>query len=191
MAQRRIDANNLTRAAVDVEEVMIVGPDGAPYQGGDSSGVIATASFTPTAAAYSANDIMGASVEFDFTYAASGLAVPNTAMIRILTAITRIDATELQASEGAYQLQCYAVTQPSAQADNDAWTLASGDLASYRGVVGLGTPVDLGAACYVRSQGVDQDVRLATGSMWARLQTLAAFTPTAVARQITLYGIVL
>lgn len=191
MAQRRIDANNLTRVAVDVEEVMLVGPDGAPYQGGDSSGVIATASFTPAAAAYGAGDVMGGSTEFDFTYASSGLAVPNTAMIRILTAITRIDQTAVISGETSYTLHGYNVTQPSAQADNDVWSLASADLAAYRGSIALGAPVDLGAACYVKAAGVDQDVRLTTGSMWGRLVTVGAFTATAVARQVTLYGIVL
>lgn len=157
----------------------------------NGAGIIATASFTPTNTAYGANDIMGASAEFDFVYASSGLAIPNTAMIRILTAIVRIDATGLQASEGAYQLQGYNAAQPSAQADNAAWSLDTADLAAYRGAIGLGTPVDLGGACYVKSAGVDLDVRLLTGSLFARLQTLAAFTPTAVARQVTLYGLVL
>lgn len=157
----------------------------------DASAVIATANFTPAAGAYGAGDIFDVSKEFDFTYAASGLAVPDTALIRILTTIVRVDATALQASEGAYTLQCYSVTQPSAQADNDAWTLASGDLASYRGSISLGTPVDLGAALYVRTPNVDADIRLATGSVWGRLVTTPAFTPTAVARQVTLYGIVL
>lgn len=155
-----------------------------------ASGCFATASFTPAAAAYAALDVMGASAEFAFTFSDS-TAIPAGSLIRILTAITRIDVTALQASEGAYQLQGYSATQPSAQADNDAWTLASGDLASYRGAISLGTPVDLGGALYVKSAGVDQDVRLITSSLWARLQTVPGFTATAVARQVTLYGVVL
>jgi hypothetical protein len=155
------------------------------------SGIIATASFTPAAAAYSANDIMSVAQTFTFTYAGSGLAIPATSLIRVLTAIVRIDQTALQASEAGYQLQGYSVTPPSAQADNDAWTLASADLPSYRGAISLGTPVDLGAACYVKSPNIDLDIRLATGVLFGELQTLAGFTATAVARQVTLYGIVL
>lgn len=177
------------------DEAVVIGDVSGPFSSTNPldvlgiSGCIATASFTPTAVAYLANDIMGASQEFAFTMA-NGVAVPTGSLIRILTAITRIDATALQASEAAYQLQGYSVTQPSAQADNDAWTLASADLASYRGTIPLGTPVDLGAALYIKSSAIDLDVKLITSSMFARLQTLAGFTPTAVARQVTLYGIV-
>lgn len=157
------------------------------------TGIVAAASFTPAAAAYVANDVMGTTPvqSFTFTYAGSGLAIPNTSLIRVLTAIVRIDQTALQVSEGAYQLQGYNVTPPSAQADNDAWTLASADLTAYRGAIALGTPADLGAACYVKSPNIDLDIRLTTGVLFAELQTLAGFTATAVARQVTLYGIIL
>lgn len=154
------------------------------------AGCYATVSFTPTASAYSANDIMGASGEFAFTFA-DGTAIPAGSVVRILDSLLRIDATALQASEAGYQLQTYSATQPSAQADNDAWTLASGDLTTYRGAMAIGTPVDLGGALFVRTPYQDFDVRLTTSSLWARLQTLAGFTATAVARQVTLYGIVL
>ncbi|MER8481176.1 hypothetical protein [Mesorhizobium sp. M1322] len=183
-------------AATKVTPVRLFDGSGNPLVGSNplpvigSSGCFATASFMPTAAAYLANDVMGASAEFAFAFG-DATAIPAGSLIRILTAITRIDITALQASEAGYQLQGYSATQPSAQADNDAWTLASGDLAAYRGSFALGTPVDLGAALYVKSAGIDQDIRLATSSLWARLQTLAAFTPTAVARQVTLYGVVL
>lgn len=150
----------------------------------------ASASFTPSAAAYSANDIMDASKEFAFTFS-DGTPIPAGSIIRILTSTLRVDISALQASEAGYQLQLYDVTQPSNQADNDAWTLASGDLTAYRGAMAIGTPVDLGAALYVRSPFQDFDVRLTTSSLWARLQTLAGFTATAVARQAGLVGIVL
>ncbi|RWN51914.1 hypothetical protein [Mesorhizobium sp.] len=182
--------------ATKAKPVMLVDPSGNPISSTvptsvlGVSGCFATASFTPAAAAYSANDIMGASAEFAFAFGNS-VAIPAGSLIRILTAITRVDVTALQASEAGYQLQGYSATQPSAQADNDAWTLASGDLTTYRGAIPLGTPVDLGAALYVKSSGVNLDVRLVTSSLWARLQTLAGFTATAVARQVTLYGIVL
>ncbi|RWN31757.1 hypothetical protein [Mesorhizobium sp.] len=182
--------------ATKAKPVMLVDPSGNPISSTvptsvlGVSGCFATASFTPAAAAYSANDIMGASAEFAFAFGNS-VAIPAGSLIRILTAITRIDITALQASEAGYQLQGYSATQPSAQADNDAWTLASGDLTTYRGAIPLGTPVDLGGALYIKSGSIDLDVRLVTSSLWARLQTLAGFTATAVARQVTLYGVVL
>jgi hypothetical protein len=154
------------------------------------SGITATASFTPTAVAYGALDIMDTAKEFAFTYA-DGTAIPAGSLIRILTSIMKIDATALQASEGAYTLHNYSVTPPSAQADNDAWTLASADLTAYRGSIAIGTPVDLGAALYIKTPLVDIDIKLATSSVWGRLVTTPGFTPTAVARQVLLYGIVL
>lgn len=154
------------------------------------AGITASASFTPAAAAYTALDIMDVAKEFAFTYA-DGSAIPSNSLIRILTAVLKIDVTALQASEAAYQLQNYSVTPPSAQADNAAWTLASGDLPSYRGAIPLGTPVDLGSALYIKSPNIDLDIKLATASLFAELQTIAGFTATAVARQVFLYGVVL
>lgn len=158
----------------------------------DRVGITASADFTPIAGAISANDVMGASGEFVFRYADGERIRPN-ALIRILTTIVKIDATALVASEGAYELQCYSETQPSAQADNDAWALASADLSVYRGAISLGTPVDLGAALYVKTPAVDLDVKLTSSSLWGRLRTLAGFTVPASppVRQVFLYGVVL
>lgn len=178
--RRSIIGGNGTTSASRANPLPVIG----------ASGFYGTASFTPAAAAYSAGDVMGASAEFAFTFG-DGTAIPAGSVVRILTAITRIDIAALQASEAAYTLHGYSATQPSAQADNDAWTLASADLTVYRGSISLGTPVDLGAALYVKSSAIDQDVRLITSSLWARLVTVAGFTATAVARQVTLYGIVL
>lgn len=154
------------------------------------SGVTATASFTPAAAAYSAGDTMDVAKEFAFTYA-DGRSVPTGSLIRILTSTLKIDTTGLQASEAAYTLYTYSATPPSALADNAAWTLASGDLSAYRGSISLGTPVDLGSALYVRSGGIDTDFNLAGTSLFGTLVTVAGFTATAVARQVRLIGIVL
>jgi hypothetical protein len=153
-------------------------------------GCTASASFTPAAAAYSAGDIMDVAKEMAFTYA-NGLAIPSGSLIRILDTIVKIDATALQSGEGAYTLQMYGVTPPSAQADNAAWTLASGDLPSYSGSISLGTPVDLGAALYIKQSNIDVDVKLSGTSLFAELVTVAGFTATAVARQVFLRAIVL
>lgn len=158
--------------------------------GGGTSGITASASFTPAAAAYTALDIMDVAKEFAFTYA-DGTTIPAGSLIRVLTSIIKIDITALQASEAAYALQCYSVTPPSAQADNAAWTLASADLSAYRGSIALGTPVDLGAALYVKTPNIDLDIKLTTSSLWGVLQTIAGFTAAAVVRQVLLYGVVL
>ena len=158
-----------------------------------ASSVVASASFTPAAAAYSAGDLVSVAQQFIFKYP-NGVLVPAGAVIRIVSTELKIDQTALIASETSYTLQMYSVTPPSAQADNAAWTLASADLPSYRGSIDLGTPADLGAACYIKKQLTDlQDFNLAAGktSLFGELITVGGPTFTAVARQVFLYGVIL
>jgi len=152
--------------------------------------VFAAASFTPAAAAYSAGDVVDVSKEFAFVDKA-GLLVPPGALVRVLSTVLKIDQTALVSGEGAYTLQLYNVEQASLN-DNDPWQLLSADLTAYRGALALGTPVDLGTACYVKTQFSDQqDVHLTTGkqSAFGRLVTGAGVTFTAVARQVSIYGV--
>lgn len=146
----------------------------------------ASANFTPAAAAYDAGDVMDVAKEFVF--AASTFGAP---MIRILSAETKIDVTAVPSGQTSYTLHLYSVTPPSAQADSAAWNLASADLPSYRGSLNLGTPIDLGAALYVKQQYLDLDVRLAGTSLFGRLVTAGAHTAAAVARGITLHAVLL
>lgn len=160
-----------------------------PYTG-QPAGIVASASFTPAASAYSAGDIQSVAQAFAFTFA-DGSAVPAGSLIRILTSVIKIDVTSVPSGQTSYTLHLYNVTPPSAQADNDAWTLASGDLASYMGSINLGTPADLGAALYVKAQYVDFDIRLGSGVPYGVLVTAGAHTAAAVARQVRLHGVVL
>lgn len=155
------------------------------------SGISASASFTPVAEAYSAADTISTAQQFIFTHTRNGLVVPAGSMIRILTSSIKIDATAVISGETSYTLHLYTVTPPSAQANNAAWTLASADLPSYAGSIALGTPVDLGAALYVKTGGINLDIALAGSSLFGSLVTVGAFTAAAVARQIRLHGIVL
>lgn len=155
------------------------------------AGISASASFVPAAAAYAAGDIISTAKEFAFAYS-DGSPVAGGALIRILSSVIKIDAAALISGEGAYTLQNYAAAQTTVQADNDPWTLTSADLAAYRGSLALGTPLDLGAALYVKTQFVDQqDVKLIGTSLFGRLVTAGGATFAAVARQITLYGVVI
>lgn len=157
------------------------------------AGVIGTCSFTPAAAAYGAGDIISVAQQISWVFADTGLAVPTGSLIRILSSMLKIDQTAVISGETSYTLHNYSVTPPSAQADNATWTLASADLPSYRGFISLGTPADLGAACFIKTGGFVEDIELADGvsTSFAELVTVGAFTATAVARQVTLYGILL
>ncbi len=172
--------------------VIVMRSDGKTDAAG--SGIVASASFTPAAAAYGAADIMSVAQEFAFTFA-DGTAIPSGALIRITTAVVKIDVTAVPSGQTSYSLALYSVTPPSAQADNDAWTLASGDLPSYCGTIGLGTPADLGAALYIKTGFKDAvsgtfgfDVRLSGTSLFGQLITAGAHTAAAVARQVSLFG---
>lgn len=165
------------RAKVIVNPTMLMDPNtGEPIGGG----VGASASFTPAAAAYSAADVIDVAKEF------AGLGLSGS-LIRILSASLKIDATALISGETSYTLHLYTVTPPSEQADNAAWALASADLPSYVGSIDLGTPVDLGAACYVAAANLNKDVLLAGTSLFGRLVTAGGATFAAVARQVTLH----
>lgn len=152
-------------------------------------GFAAAATFTPAAAAYSANDIMDVAKEFTNICQISGGA------IMITSVSLEVDTTALQASEASYRLHLYSVTPPSAPADNDAWDLPAGDRVSYRGYVDLGTPVDLGSTLYVETNGVNKQLNLPAsvggGSMFGLLVTIAGFTATAVARKVKIHTIAL
>lgn len=157
------------------------------------SGVVATASFTPVAEAYTAGDVVNVAKVFSFTLTKDGIAVPPGSTIRILTSSLKIDATAVIASETSYTLHLYSRTPPSAQANNDAWTLASADLPYYFGSLALGTVADLGAAVYVKTGAHDLDIGLESNvsSIYGVLVTVGGPTLAAVARQVTLRGIVL
>ena len=157
-----------------------------------AGGVTCAASFTPAAAAYGAGDVMSVAQSMAWTTMASGMAIPPSSLIRILTAVVKIDITAVPSGQTSYTLALYSVTPPSAQADNDAWTLASADLSSYLGSISIGTPVDLGASLYVKQQFIDFDIGLAsTSGMFGELVTVGAHTATAVARSVRLFGVVL
>lgn len=156
------------------------------------SGITASASFAPAAAAYGAGDIMDVAKVFNWTFS-NGVAVPASSLIRVLSAAVKIDITAVPSGQTSYTLHLYSVTPPSAQADNDAWTLASADLPSYRGSIDLGTPVNLGNALYVKTDGVNKDFNLSSSvsSFYGRLVTVGAHTAAVTPRQIFLNGIVL
>ena len=144
-------------------------------------GLTAAASWTPTAAAYSAGDSMSTAQTFSF-----GTNAPRVVMIR--QSILRVNHTALVASEAGYTLHLYNVTPPSALADNDAWDLPSGDRASYLGKLALGTPVDVGSSLWIETTQAKPVFLPAGGVLYAYLVTDAGITPTAAARVVSLFA---
>lgn len=150
--------------------------------------VKANGSFLPAAASYTAGNIIGVAQEFVFTDA-KGRLVPPGSLIRMISSVMKVAASGLISGEGAYTAHTYAVTPPSARADNAAWARASGDLPAYRGPLALGTPVAAGGTCYVKTQFTDvQDFEVSGNSLFLELVNAGTFTAAAVARQVILYG---
>ncbi|MEJ0043186.1 MAG: hypothetical protein WDM81_13660 [Rhizomicrobium sp.] len=160
-----------------------------------TSGITASASFAPTAAAYGAGDIMDVPKEFAFTYA-NGVAIRPGALIRILSSVTKIAISAVPANQTSYTLRTYSRTPPSALADNALWIPKAVDQTCRRKPIALGTPILEavgGEFLAADAQYIDADIKLedTSSSLWANLVTDGAHTAAAVARQVILYGIVL
>lgn len=147
-----------------------------------STGLSASATFTPAAASHVANDCNGVAAEIDF-----GATAGSSAMIT--SATLEIDGATAEVT--GWKLQLYNVTPPSAIADDGAWDLPSGDRASYLGVVSLGTAVDQGATQWVESNGINKQIKLAGDSVFAYLVNDTTLTPAAVAHKVTLHAVAL
>lgn len=139
--------------------------------------------------AYSAGDVVGAATGATaaLTFASMG---PSGGDILITSAEFEVDAAALITGQAAYTLYLYNVTPPSALGDNASWDLPSGDRASFLGSINLGTPVDLGSTLYISTDGVNKHIKLASGSLFAYLVTVGAYTPaSATVHKITLHAI--
>lgn len=168
------DSVELQRIRAAVESALTTSPAAA--------GKTATATFTPAAAAYLANDCISIAQALAFGAAAAG-------EFMITSAVLEVDTTALQSGETSYNLQIYNVTPPSAHADNDAWDLPSGDRAAHIATIPLGTPVDLGSTLKVETDGINKQITIPSGgTVYAELVTVGAFTATAVARKVALHG---
>lgn len=149
----------------------------------DSSGAAREVSvtFTPAAAAYSANDIM------DVAKAFANIGPSSGGQVYLVGTVLEIAAAALISGETSYNLQVYNVTPPSARADNAPWDLPSGDRTAHIATIPLGTAVDIGATCKIEVDNINKLLTVPDGgTLYAELVTVGGFTATAVARKVTL-----
>lgn len=145
-----------------------------------------TASWTPAAEAYSANDVMSTAQEFVL------IGPTNGGSVMITSSSLMVAHTAIISGETSYLLYLYNVTPPSALANNAAFDIPAGDRASFVARIDLGTPVDLGSTLLVQVDGINEQVVVPTGgSLFGYLVTVGAFTATAAARQVTLHTVAL
>lgn len=135
---------------------------------------------------YTANDVIGA--------ATGSTAAQTFTLFQGNFLITgfelELDIASVISGMTSFSIALYSVTPPSALGDNAAWDLPSGDRASFLGKLSLGTPVDLGSTLYVRTDGVNAQINLASNNLFAYLITDGTYTPAASSVfKVTIHGI--
>lgn len=154
----------------------------------EKRGAVSTVTFTrpSNTTPYTAGDIVGATL--------AALTFPNISPhegpVMITGATLRIDRATVIASEAAYTLHLYSVSPPSAPADNAVFDVPSGDRASYLGSISLGTPVDLGATAFVKTDGINAQFHPSGRNLYGLLTTVGGYTPeSATVYTIALHAI--
>lgn len=146
-----------------------------------------TGTFTVTRAnnttAYTAGDVVGAA------FAIANLGPTGGGDVLLTKLKILLNITALPAGMTTFKIPLYNVTPPSAIADNSPWTLASGDRASYIGMIegviasarGTGTQ---SVEAVLKFSPAEQYTIPSTG-LYGYLVTDAAFTPAAVSETYT------
>lgn len=144
----------------------------------------ASASFTPTAASYTAGDV------FDVAQTFSGIGPSAGGTVRIVSTTLLIAHTALVSSEGAYTLHLFNAVLASPLADNAPFDIAVADRAKYLGSLALGTPVDLGSSLWVEVNSLNKLITVPSGgAVIGYLVNAATITPTAAARTVRLHAV--
>lgn len=150
----------------------------------------ATATFTPAAVAYSANDVISVAQAMQWVDA-NGLVYPG-GLLLILSSRFYVNATGVISGETSYNLHLYNVTPTSAHADNAAWDIPDTDLGQYQDYLSLGTPVDVGTNLRVPTDAFNRPISVSpnvNGKTFAELVTVGGFTATAKDRVVILSAI--
>jgi hypothetical protein len=144
-----------------------------------AAGKTSIATVTPSATAYTGNDIISGPIQFtNIAAEAQDIVIEGVNLM--------IARNAVQASEGAYRLHLYSSSPPSALADNSPWDLPAGDRASYLGFIDITVPIDVGSTTYVQITNLYKRVKTAGTSIYAYLVTIAGYTETADVHTITL-----
>lgn len=149
-----------------------------------STGHTTSVSFTRPSdtTAYTAGDAVGATGgSAILTFASMGKTTGGNVMIAGVD--LEIDVASVPSGMTTFKLHLYNAS-PTAIADNAAWDLVAGDRAKYLGYVAIATPEDMGSTLWSQNAQVDKQVLLASGSLYAVLQTVGAYTPTSAAVKV-------
>ena len=120
---------------------------------------------------YTANDVVGGLFTFPRISESSPL-------IRIDHALLSLDLSAVPGSMSTFRLHLYSC-EPSALADNDAFTMSAADFAKYVGYIDIGTPVDVGPILVVQAADIRRVCQSLLGDLYGYLVTAGAYTPAA------------
>ncbi|MFA5922321.1 MAG: hypothetical protein WC856_13680 [Methylococcaceae bacterium] len=136
--------------------------------------------------AYTAGDVIGdTGGSAIMTFANMGKAAGGEVMITSV----ELELDVATSAMAGTKLRLYNAA-PTAIADNAAWDLVSGDRGKYLGQITLSTPTDEGSTLFCDNDGINKQITLASGSLYAELQTVSAFTPaSAIVKRITIHTI--
>lgn len=152
-----------------------------------------SASFTrpDNTTAYDALDVVStaAGTPLSFVIAPAG-----GAKVIITSFALEIDVSAIPAGMGAFRLHLYSEL-PSSIADGAAFNLPIADRLQYLGFIETPTPLDLGDTLWSETEAmffpVRKEVALVSTTIYARLQTVAGYTPTALAvKKVTIAGLI-
>jgi hypothetical protein len=147
----------------------------------------ASATFTPAAASHAAGDSHGTAQELKLLDRYGG-AIPAGSTVRITSATLQINGATVETT--AWRVHLFNVTPPSALADDAAFTLASGDRASYLGYADISQVIDLGDTLYIDMPNLNKQCKLVGSSLFGYLVNGTTLTPQAVAHIVTLHCVV-
>jgi hypothetical protein len=140
----------------------------------------ASATYTPAASSHTAGDSVGVAAEF-------ALGAPSGSLLRIVSASMLVAGGTNETS--TWRLYLFSVTPPSALADDAAFTLASGDRASFLGYFDFAQLVDVGDTLYIEATP-NKVIRLTGTSVFGYLVNLTTVTTANVARTVRIHATV-
>lgn len=137
----------------------------------------ASATFTPAATSHTAGDSNGTAGTF-------ALGARSGSAVRIISANLAINGNAAETT--AWRLHMFSVTPPSALADDAAFTLASGDRASYLGYIDFAQTADLGDTQFIETTNIQKQINLAGTGLFGYLVNGTTLTPAAVGHVVTI-----
>lgn len=128
--------------------------------------------------AYTALDVVGSATSSIHEFTQVG---PRGGDLIVFAAELMINLAAVPSGMAGFRLHMYS-SSPTAILDNAAFNLVSGDRDAYMGYAEFGTPEDLGSTLFSQARFVYAEAQLASGvtSIWGQLQTIGAYTPTAL-----------